>query len=133
MPQLRPGYLGSQLGHQPATKMVTRQSVAAAGPRPPPAPAPMPPPPPVQAPPPPQQILPPLAPEQAMPAAAVGPNASWIRTSQRPRRSNVGAGQPQSRENNSPTNEPSQEDTNMMAAGGPSLYGQFHHRTRASR
>jgi len=141
MPQLRPGFGGMGGAANGPSKIVTRQAAAAAasggnvhrqhGPPTAPQRSQLPAHAPVAAPSPKPSIPP--SPEQNIPAAAAGPSAGWIRSSQRSRRSGTGLN---TRGTNSPTNEASQapdEGSRMMAAGGPSLYG-FHHRTtRANR
>jgi hypothetical protein len=66
-----------------------------------------------------------VAPVPQAPVAAAGPGASWLRTRQR--RSTA-----PSRGTNSPSEEAT-PDPGFMAAGGPSLYGQFNHRQRGNR
>lgn len=133
MPQLRPG-----LNSAGTTKMVTRQQASAVASRqhmaqPPsanPTPAPVAPlpvsvvpsaTPSVPATPPEAPAAPPAA---AGPMAAAGPGGNWLRTRQR--RSNA-----PSRTATSPAEE--SQDPMFMAAGGPSLYGQFPNRQRGGR
>lgn len=133
MPQLRPG-----LNLAGTTKMVTRQQASAVASRqhmtqvpsanPTPAPvAPLPAnvvpsaTPSVPATPPEARAAPSAA---AGPLAAAGPGGNWLRTRQR--RSNA-----PSRAATSPAEE--SQDPMFMAAGGPSLYGQFPNRQRGGR
>lgn len=106
MPQLRPGM-------PPGTKMVTRQQAVAAR-QPTPAP--------VQ--PQPVQVT------QPEPLAESTAAATWLRPNQRQKRtSGVPTRNANSPDTETPTPAPPPE-ASFMAAGGPSLYGQFNHRSR---